>query len=537
MAHSHFRVPSRFRPQPLAAVGRTLGLTLFLAAALVLPLPSLVAQSPAYIPLDDPVTALVDALVARGEFPSLSALERPYRAGDVRAALDRSAAASTQARRGPARWYSAVARAVALYSDTTRAAPTRALRVGAMINPFVTAQTTGRREIMLADTVGRGGYPGADVRLSMEAPSFAAVTRLRIDKALEKDPEFAGKSDRVIAARMEDAYIATRWTYVALDAGRLARNWGPPQLQGMQLSNYADSYDHVQLRLGVDRLHLTTIAARLDDIRVATDTVAQRYFTIHRLAARWRQLELAASEAVVYGGPARGFQPGLANPVALYDLAQYDEKQSLNASYGLDVALRTSGRGLYSAQLLVDDFQLDRCGAVCTEPASLGGTLSAEAVPLSLGDAVGFGSYTRIDNLTYRTVSPWERYTTLNLSLGRGQVDYDELRAGVELAPPLGGPLRVYAAVRRQGEGDYRLRFPRIAEYPDTPTIFAGVVERVRRVGATWSGSGRVSFLADLGYQTTSNADHVAGRTRSGLEGRVKISLTPGLRFGGVVNE
>jgi hypothetical protein len=326
---------------------------------------------------------------------------------------------------------------------------------------------------------------------------------------------------------MEDAYIAARWRWVSLDAGRLARNWGAAPFDGLQLGHYADSYDHVQLVLGADALHLTTIVARLDDIRVATDTVAQRYLTLHRLAGRWRKLELAATEAVIYGGPARGFDPGLANPLSLLNLAQYDEKKSLNASYGLDVALRTLSRGLWSGQLLVDDFQLDHCGAVCREPASLGGTLGVEALPLPTGRAVGFASWTRLNNLTYRTLSRWERYTSLGLSLGRGQVDYDELRAGVELAPPLGGPLRLYGALRRQGAGDYRLPFPAIAAYPQTPTIFAGVVERVTRVGAQWSSGERIAFTADVGWQRATNADHVAGRSRSGVEGRVKLSVRP----------
>jgi hypothetical protein len=491
----------------------------------------------AYIPLDDPATAIIDALVARGQLPTLSSLERPYRAGDVDDAISRLDSSEVAAgAHGPASWYASARRAARRYARPLANADS-GIRLSASIVPFVTAQTTGRRELMLADSAGDGIYPGGDVRLALDAPSVIGLARLRIDRALTADPEFAGKSDRAAAARMEDAYIAARWRYAALDAGRVARNWGPSALNGLQLGHYADSYDHVQLVLGVDRLHLTTIAARLDDITVTTDTVAQRFFSIHRLSARWRALEIAASEAVVYGGPARGFEPALANPFSLFNLAQYDEKQSLNASYGLDVALRTRGRGLYVAQLLVDDFQLDRCGAACTEPASLGGTVTAEAVPLPGALAVAFGSYTRVNNLTYRTVSAWERYTSLGLGLGAGQSDYDELRVGVELAPPLGGPLRVYAAHRRQGEGDYRLRFPDVAEYPATPAIFAGVVEKVTRLGGSWSTSGTLSWTADVGYQWTRNADHLSGRTRNGFEGRVRLSLTDGLRFARTIDD
>ncbi|NUO65599.1 MAG: hypothetical protein HOQ12_02655 [Gemmatimonadaceae bacterium] len=497
------------------------------------------AQRPAsaYIPLDDPAATIADALVVRGALPSLSALERPYRAHDVRVAVEAAMADSARARLVPSRWLGEVLRAAQRH-DPAGAASDSTLHVSAELVPFVTAQSTGRRELMLADTAKGGAYPGADVRFALQSPAFVGVSRLRLDRAMRADPEFVGKSDRVIAARVEDAYLAARWRWAALDVGRVARNWGPAPLHGLQLGHYADSYDHLQLVLGVDRLHLTTIAARLDDRRIAPDTVAQRWFAAHRLAGRWRALEMAVAEAVVYGGPARGFDLMLANPFGFYDLAQYDEHKSLNVSYAVDVALRTKAHGTFAAQFLADDFQVDRCAVNCKEPPSFGGTLSVEGMPVPLpASAAAFGSYTRVDNLTYRTILPWERWESLGLGLARGQSDYDELRAGVELAPPYGGPLRIYGAFRRQGEGDFHAEFPLPIQYAKTPEIFAGVVERVRRVGAQWSTSGRLSFSGDVGWQSTSNADHVPGRTRSGFEGRVKLSLTPALGFSRTVSD
>ncbi|HWE43484.1 MAG TPA: hypothetical protein VG432_13320, partial [Gemmatimonadaceae bacterium] len=399
----------------------------------------------------------------------------------------------------------------------------------AELDPFFTAQTTGHRELMLGDEPG-GGYPGADIRLALGAGNFAAVSRLRLDRALRVDPEFAGKKDRATAARMEEAYLGGQWRYVTLVTGRVSRSWGPAPLDGLQVGSYADSYDHLYFRLGASGLNLTSIVARLDDISIGPDTVAQRYFTAHRIGVRWRGLDVAATEAIVYGGPARGFEPALANPASLLNLAQYTDHQSLNVSYALDLAYRTTGRGLYGAQFLLDDFQVDRCGTNCTEPSSIGLTVLAEAVPTGTM-ARAFGSYTRVNNLTYRAPNPWERYSYLGLGLGRGQSDYDELRAGLELAPPLGGPLRVYAATRRQGEGDYRLPFPRPVQYATTPAIFAGVVERVHRAGAQWSTSGRIALTADVGYDWTRNADHVAGRARNGFVGRARITLNPALAF------
>jgi hypothetical protein len=513
---------------------KTLGKAV-VAAALVATAGIARAQSPVYIPIDDPASQLVDALVARGALPSLGALERPYLAGAVRDAVD---SALARADRGaspltaPRRWYDAAAKAAIRYARSGArgdSATRTAVVASAELDPFFTAQTTGHRELMLGDKPG-GGYPGADVRLALGAGNFAAVSRLRLDRALRVDPEFAGKKDRATAARMEEAYLGAQWRYVTLVTGRVSRSWAPAPLDGLQVGSYADSYDHLYFRLGVSGLNLTSIVARLDDMAIGTDSVAQRYFTAHRLGARWRGLDVAATEAIVYGGPSRGFEPSLANPASLLNLAQYTDHQSLNVSYGLDLAFRTTGRGMYGAQFLLDDFQVDKCGTNCTEPSSIGLTFLAEAIPTGTM-ARAFGSYTRVNNLTYRAPNPWERYSYLGLGLGRGQSDYDELRAGVELSPPLGGPLRVYAATRRQGEGDYRLPFPRPVQYATTPAIFAGVVERVHRAGAQWSTSGRVALTADVGYDWTRNADHVEGRSRNGFVGRLRVTLNPAVGF------
>ena len=480
------------------------------------------AQGVAYVPLDDAVMPTVDALVARGALPGLSSLDRPYTAG----ALLRAADAALAAPHTPTveRWLRMVRRVA-----TRHAAPASDSTVGVRLSvtPFVTGQTTGARELMLPAGAG-GTRPGVDAALSFGTDRFAGVGRLRIDQALKTDPEFVGKRDRVVAARMEDAYLTGRWRYAALSYGRVARNWGPGPLHGLQVGHYADSYDHLHARLGGDALSLSTIVARLDDMRVG-DSVAQRYFAAHRFAARWRNVEAAATETVVYGGVARGFEPSLANPLTVFNLLQYTDRESLNVTYGLDLAVRTRF-GYAAGQLLLDDFQVDDCGPNCEEPPSIGYSLVAEGVPLT-GPVRAFASYTRVTNLTYRAPLAWERYTWLDLGLGRGQSDYDEGRAGVELEPPYGGPLRLYYARRRQGEGDYRTPFPAVSDYGETPEIFEGVVVGTHRAAAQWSMAGVISAFADIGYNWAVNVGGVVGLKRNGPEARLRLEVTPAAIF------
>jgi hypothetical protein len=514
-------------------LGRAGALAIAFAAAAALPLTTSIAraQSSVYVPVDDIAYSFIDALAARGELAALSMLERPYTARQIAAAV---AARRQAGERGAVRgWYEALDRALRRYAPV--ADDTARLSVQATAGVSVSAQSSGRRELMLADATS-GEYPAIFGRAQATVGPMVAAWRATADRRLRVDPDFAGSKKRWITGRVEDAYVAAQARYGEIFLGRQGRNWGPSPLVGLQLGPYAYSYDHVYARLGPERLHLSTAVARLDDDGEGPDpfspTLVQRYLAIHRLAWRWRRLEAAVAEAVLYGGPGRGFELAFANPLNVFMLAQYNEGKGGNVSYGFDLAYRSS-RGVYAGQLLYDDFQIDRCDPACNEPPSYGFSLTAEGVPLA-GDYRGFASYTQVTNLAYRTPTAFERYTIDDLGIGRGFADYDEVRAGIDVgALPLrllsGATARVYAAYRRQGEGDYRLPYPTADEFASTPTLFQGVVTRVTRVAVqgAMQPAVAVSLSADVGYNLTRNADFVAGRRRSQVEGRVRVSFEP----------
>lgn len=483
------------------------------------------AQGSTYVPLDDPAYGYVDALLARGALHMLPALERPYLASRLREALTASDTISLgRVERG---WVRALDVAIRRWELDGGDVPTSRL------TPFLlgTAESSGRRELMQADG-WKGASPGAGARFALAAGPLVAAGRLQLDNRLEHDPEFAGSKKRAVTGRVEDAYIAGQWRWASAFVGRTARNLGPWTHPGLQIGGYAYSWDHLQARLGGDRIALSSMVARLEPYRSggATDTLwYERHFAMHRLSGRWRDVDLAASEAVVYGGIGRGTELAYANPLTLYQLAQYNETRDGNVNYALDVAWRPGRRGAYAAQLLVDDFQIDRCSPACAEPASWGLTLSAEGVPLTGAHRL-FGSYTRLSNLTYNTNVAFERWTTFGTSLGRPFSDYDEWRTGVDVALLAQLPVRAYVAGRRQGEGGYRAPFPSTVEMPTVPAFLAGTVERTVRAGVSGAGviHRRIGVSADLGWNAVRDADHVQGRRRDGFEGRVRASIDVG---------
>jgi hypothetical protein len=485
------------------------------------------AQASAYVPLDDIAYTYIDALMARGMFKEFSTLERPFTERALRVAIDSARARGT----GPVvgSYLDELYRAVEKYavrpgnSDSVAAQTFRARGTGDL---YVTAQSSGRRELMLSDRQG-SARPGGALRLVMAGGPVVAFARTLIDDRLNSDPEFAGRKDRKIAGRAEDGYVSGQWKYGELTFGRVGRNWGPPALYGLQLGNYAYTYDHLYGLIGNDRIHWATVIARLDGFQLPSGELVQRYFSTHRLAFHRGRWEVAGTESYVYSGVGRGFEPSLANPLNIYGLSWRNENQAGNFGLGAEAAYRSGRLGTYAAQLFIDDYQIDKCNPNCKEPSSYGLTLTAEGLPLG-GDQRWFTSYTRVSNLTYRTPTPGETYDVFGVGLGRGFSDYDEVRLGADLAVVPRTPLRLYVAHRRQGEGDYRATYPPPAEYATTPGIFSGVVMGVTRVAVSGASRWRdFEASGDVGVNHMTNDLHVDGVSRNAFVWRVKVAIEP----------
>lgn len=460
-------------------------------------------------------------------FRSLSMLERPFTAAQIRAAADSALAG------GPSPvetgYITAIQQSLAKYSLPGPAENPSAPRSRFDVEGYATAQTSGRRDLMLADT-GTSVTPGGSMRVMLAGGPIAGSVRVLIDNRLNHDPEFGGRKDRKLAGRTQDAYLLGKWAYGEAFFGRTDRNWGPPMYPGLQVGDYAYSYDHFYGRIGSDRLHFSTVIAKLDTYRDVAGREFQRYFSIHRLAGRWNNWELAFTEGYVYGGVGRGLEFALINPLNVFALSWRDENVDGNLNLGVETAYRTKSFGTFAAHILVDDYQIDKCDTVCSEPSSLGYTFTAEGLPFVGGNHF-FAAYTRINNLTYRTPRPDETYAINGLGLGRGFSDYDEFRVGSEIVNVPLIPLRLYFARRRQGEGDYRKPFP-----PKTaigakriPAIFAGTTTTVNRVAVSGGGYLRNGFRisGDVGYNSVSTPRPLHDVDDSGFEGRLRIAFEP----------
>ena len=477
-------------------------------------LPSSVAAQGAspYVPLHHWAMPYVEHLIARGALADPTPLTRPLHADDLVRALE---AADTT------RLNTAERRMVRDILADLR--PPATERPWLRVNGEVTgagASHARRDPLRAAGPSHATAAGGLDLQLALG--HVMLVTHPYFDTRLKYDPDYFGKKDRFIAGRNAEAYGDVRFGLGEVFFGSVDRNWGPSTVEGLLVSPSPYSYDHLALTLGTSRLQLQGLLTQLDDLNDATGTVNHRYFVAHRLLYRPSgATTLGLWEGEIIAGPARQLEPAFANVLNLGLLVEYDQNTNVNSLLGFDFATRVGHTHLF-AQILIDDFQIDRRTQADSEPPSYGLTAGVQT---DVRGIAWTAFYTQVANLTYRTPDPAETVERRFVGLARNFSGYDQLtlRAGVLVGP--GVLVAPEATLLRQGQGDFRLPYPPVAAFGSTPTLFSGVVERTVRLalGANCD-RGPLGLAGNGGVHFIHNAGHVAGATATRWIGGVAIS-------------
>ncbi len=463
-----------------------------------------------YLPVSHRSTPYIDHLIATGRIADPSPLSRPLKVQDVVRALE--AVVSTVVT--GSEW--AVVKLIR--SELGRRAPTPAARLD--LHAGVTASSHSRRDPLREAGPGHATLAGG-AALTLHFGPTVLVTHPYFDTRLKWDPDYFGKQDRVIAGRAAEAYVSAQWRYGEVFFGSADRNWGPRIAEGLLVSPSPYSYDHFAARVETDAVALDGLVTQLDDLVDTSGTTNHRYFIAHRVTVRPRgNTTLSLWEGTLVAGPDRQLEPWFVNIFTLGILQQYDQGAQANNLLGLDITTRIKRSQLF-ASVLVDDIQVDKQTAGDREPPSYGFTLGAQG---GIGRLGWTAFYTQVSNLAYRTPNPAEALARRNVGLGRNFSDYDQLtlRASVLAGP--GVLLEPEVTLLRQGEGDFRLPYPTVAQFDSTPTLFAGVVERTLRLAlAGRVARGRWMVSGDGGVHLTSNAGHVTGADRTRWVGRIAV--------------
>ena len=476
-------------------------------------------QASPYVPLDDWTTPYVEHLIAAGVIADPSPLTRPLRRADVLRAL----AAADTLHLSPATTATLRRLRAALAGDL----PGPHFRVAGGLGAAA-ANYARRDQLAAIDSTGPRragaghGTADGDLELDLVAGHVVAVTRLQLDTRLKYDPDWFGKKDRAIAGRTSEAYLDAQWKFGDVFFGRLDRNWGPPGIQGLLLSANPYGLDHFAISVGSAKLRFQALATQLED-RDSSGQVVHRFMVQHRLLLVPGRWSVALWEGSVLAGRDRSFDAWYLNVLNAGILEQWNNGGNVNSFVGVDFEHRA--RVSVFGQVMLDDIQVDRAGATDQKPVSYAVTVGARG-GIGTGPVAWRVYYTRVTNLTYRNEDSLQVPLYHLLGTGRNFADYDQLTWTLGLLPQAGLLLSPEITYLRQGEGDPRLPHPDVAAYPNTPTIFQGVVERALRVALTgsYAPTPRIGLGFEAGLHRISNFQHVTGDTRTRLLGRVTVS-------------
>jgi len=478
----------------------------------LLPTSALAQEASPYLPLNHWSMPFVEHLIGAGRMADPSPLSRPLKVDDLLrtlATVDSSVVTGSE-------WK--VVRQIRAELTRTMRGPSARIDIDAGI----AASSHARRDPLREAGVGHATFSGG-AALTLYFGPAVVFTHPYFDTRLKWDPDYYGKKDRVIAGRFAEAYGSAQWRFGELFFGSLDRNWGPRFTEGLLVSPSPYSYDQLDFRIGTAGIYFEGILTQLDDLPDTSGVANQRHFVAHRLVVRPPgNTTFALWEGTILAGPGRELEPWFANIFTLGLVQQYDQNSQANNMVGFDVTTRIKRTQLF-ASVLLDDVQVDQSSASDQEPSSYGFTLGAQG---GMGRFGWTSFYTQVANLTYRTPNAAETVMRRNVGLGRNFSDYDQLTLRASVIAGAGALLEPEVTLLRQGEGDFRLPYPPVAQYDSTPTLFAGVVERTLRLaiaGRTTQKGGRWVLSGDGGVHLIDNYQHVSGVSKTRWVGRIAL--------------
>jgi len=367
-------------------------------------------------------------------------------------------------------------------------------------------------------------------RTWIQAGSWTASLGLRLDRYYEYDPDGLDAAHRWYS-RAEDAYIARNGEWVDFFFGRMGRHWGAIDAPGLQLSQNPRPMDHFSLRLGGERLFVESVLAELDSFTgdgratgtAGADSVRsgsiRRMLATHRLSfAATSQWTVGLSHTTLYSGPNAGFSLKFANPfnVALYEIDNRPKNDENNGMVGAFVAYRGE-HTMAHGELILDDVDVLNGN----EPASIAGQLKIRRAHVLQGMHAGVSAVV-VTARTYNSEQTTGQLSFLGRGIGTQQSDFAHVRAYADWVRFPGWILRGGVDVLRQGEADFRGPLPDL----DEKTLFTGTPETTVRPfviihGMTASG---LDVSAEAGWNSTSDAGHVAGASDSNLTASLTLS-------------
>lgn len=294
--------------------------------------------------------------------------------------------------------------------------------------------------------------PALQVDGNLKIGMVTLVNKFRVDKTLKADPTFHGDVKEWLTGYFDETYVQARLTQkLEVFGGRMGRNFGNLNSYGLILSNYPYAYDHYGFSATGNRFKYSFYSARLNDMlgqdtqgeEFPADTLmdVKRYWAVQRFDAKISEnVQIALSEAIIYGGPDQGFVASYLNPVQFYYAAQRNQDVQLNSLWQINLVVRLPYQSAIYLDILVDDLivnneeENDRS----RYPDRLAVSVKTSSADLLQAGTLTEVTYTRVWNDTYQSLRDYENYLYFQRSMGYPYVSYEGLslsNSWLNLAP------------------------------------------------------------------------------------------------------
>jgi hypothetical protein len=488
----------------------------FLAVVAVVGAGSLRAQAAPWLPVDDPRLPFLEHLFLRGDLRDPAPLVRPLN----------TAALMTSLGEAPPRNLGAASTALIGRLRTSLRLPETETWWRASPGVGIDAVTHAGRDPL--HPVGDDGlHPFGEMRLEARFGPGIFVARPIWERRLLEDPDYVprGISTRPRSPwRFAEAYgsIQTRW--IQVQYGQQARNWGPPGLPGLGLSDWSYPRTELHVVAGNERLRIEAFSTQLLGDSTASGEPVHRYWAGHRFdVGLFRNLRVGFWETVVVAGRSRELEPAYRNPVVLLVFPQFfGREDNQNVLLGGDLHWRPSPGLLIEGQVALDDWTTN---PAVTFPNRWGFTVGAGG---ALGNRGSWRArYTTVTVTAYRTADSSEQHVEAGVGLGRGFPDNEAYILQTSwLVEPRGLLLSPELVIQRQGAARLTDPYPTGQEAALLPTRLSGVVETTARLGlGVTLHAGPVALVGQVGVQRSSNDGHVTGRNATRVVARMHLRL------------
>jgi hypothetical protein len=313
----------------------------------------------------------------------------------------------------------------------------------------------------------------------------------------------------------------------SLFLGRDEVAWGARRDLGLLFSGTAPTMDMFRFTYLEDRVLFTSFHSKLRRGEGDPwDEKVQRYVSAHRLDFKlWPDFTFAVSEAVLYGGECRGFEPMYLNPIGVFYAEQWNSESEDNVLFSGDFTLLFPGAAEVRGEVVIDDFQYD-----FANPHEIGFGIDVEARNPLLDLYSLFGcSYFHVRNGTYGHKVEYNRYTHEGEVIGYPygpDGDFLELRFAFSL--PAEALWTVRFSQRRQGGG--RVSDPQDGP-PEDRAFPSGVVEKTLSAGfdVSWRPAYCCLLKGGLEWHGISNEANMKGADEDGL--RVALAIAFNFKY------